>query len=361
MTPSPGRRRLPEIFLLFCLTCSCGDGQQNAAPEKRGAPPPPSQSGPAVAVACTRTAIDDADSKAFFPAESGGFCLDPKDGGKALGEGTKNALEGIADLFDGESKIYEDHGVTRVVQAHYVAKAGGKATVDIVLSKFADDRGAYAMFTKRVVGDGDPKDPVTPKPFAAGGAAALGTGAATMWKGPFMVELVYNDDTKSPADIEREGKAVLEPLAVTIGSALTGESKPPVLVAALPEASRLPLGVRVLMKGALPGASASPGGAIGYYDEQGRRYRVFVIDAADEEKAKELLKAVPGASPVAGVADQALRAEVKEATATGEMLVARKGKRIAGVVDELRVFGGKSAATMLSADEKKAKLAALFP
>lgn len=361
MTRSAAGRRLSELFLLFCLTCSCGDGAQNAAPEKRGAPPPPSQSGAAVAVTCTRAAIDDPDTKAFFPAESAGFCLDPKDGGKALGEGTQNALEGIADLFDGESKIYEDHGVKRVVQVHYVAKAGGSATVDIVLSKFADDSGAYGMFTKRVVGDGDPKDPVTPKPLAAGGAAGLGTGAATMWKGPFMVELVYNDDTKSPADLEREGKAVLEPLARAIGSALSGETKPPANVGALPEASRLPLGVRVLMKGTLPGVASAPGGAVGYYDEQGKRYRVFVIDAADADKAKELLDTVPGASPVAGLADQALRANVKEATAAGEMLVARKGARIVGVVDELRVFGGKSAATMLTTDEKRAKLSALFP
>jgi hypothetical protein len=182
-----------------------------------------------------------------------------------------------------------------------------------------------------------------------------------MWKGPYMVELVYNDDTKSPADIEREGKAVLEPLARAIGSALSGETKPPANVAVLPEASRLPLGVRVLMKGALPGVAAAPGGAVGYYDEQGKRYRVFVIDAADEEKAKELLKTVPGGSAVAGLGDQAVRAEVKEATAAGEMLVARKGARIVGVVDELRVFGGKSAATTLTTDEKKAKLGALFP
>ncbi len=354
-------RRLPELVLLFCLTCSCGNAESKASPEKRGAPPPPSQSGPAVAVACTRATIDDADTKAFFPAELGGFCLDPKDGGKALGEGTKNALEGIADLFDGESRIYEDHGVKRVVQVHYVAKAGGAATVDIVLSKFAEDRGAYGMFTKRVVGDGDPKDPVTPKPLAAGGVAALGTGAATMWKGPFMVELVYNDDTKSPADIEREGKAVLEPLAVAIGAALVGDTKPPGNVAILPEAGRLPLGVRVLMKGALPGAATSPGGAVGYYDDGGKRYRVFVIDAADEEKAKEFVNSVPGAAAVNGIADQALRAEVKEATASGEMIVARKGTRIAGVVDELRVFGGKSPATVLTTDEKKAKLRALFP
>jgi len=358
---------IPRAFrlcaVLISLTFGCGNESPNAGPEKRGAAPPPSVTGAAGAVVCSRTAIDDAETKSFFAAEAGGFCLDPKDGGKALGDGTKNALEGIADLFDGESKIYEDHGVRRVVQLRYVAKAGGAATIDIILSRFASDTGAYGMFSKRVVGDGDPADPATPKPLAAGGAAALGTGAVTLWRGSHLLEIVYNDDSKSPADIEREGNAALVPLARQIGDALPGDKAPPALVALLPEANRLPLGVRVLLKGALPGVAASVG-AVGYYAEQGKRYRVFVIEAADEAKAKALLASVPAANAVAGVADEAVRADIKEATASGNMLVARRGARVIGLSNELRVFGGAgkpTATTALGFEEKKSKLASLLP
>ncbi len=343
------------------LLCGCGDREVGAGPEKRGAPPPPvaTSSGP---VSCTRAAIDDPVTKDFFPAKHEGFCLDPQDGGKALGEGTKLPLEGIADLFDGESKIYEDHGVKRVVQLRYIDAAGGPASIDIVISRFDSDAGAYAMFTKRVVGDGDPADPATPKPLSVSGRAALGVGSATLWRGSWLTELVYNDDSKSPKEIETLGAKVLEPLAKAVLDKLPGEVAPPPEVAALPEKDRLPQGTRLLLKGGLPGVPTSPRAGVGYYRAGSARYRVSVLLLADEQAAKDVMKDAEkalAASPVPGLGDDAWKGTLKEGSTQGEVLVARRGARVLAISDELRVYGGEAGKGKLELDKKRAILSEL--
>ena len=58
--------------------------------------------------------------------------------------------------FDGECEVYKRFGLDRVVVLRYVDGTGAPNSVEVNLSRFTTSDGAYAMFTKRVVADGDP-------------------------------------------------------------------------------------------------------------------------------------------------------------------------------------------------------------
>lgn len=356
---------------------ACGDKKDNAGvgPERRGSPPPPAAapaSASASARACTREIADDR-AKAFLPGRAAGFCLDPKDGDKSFGKGTPNPLEAIADLFDGESKNYEDYGVGRVVHARYVAERGS-TSIDVNASEFVSERNAYAMFTKRVVGDGDPADEATPKKaeMGADAIAVLGTGNAYVVRGKWLLEVVYNDDTATPAQLERDGNKALTELLSAIVAKIPGASPSPPEVAALPAPDRIPMGVRYRLAVPFPGLAGevdrpdanSVGGAVGYYRSGERRYRISAVKLADEAAAKSLFDQAtkqPGATAREGAGDQATRYTFKEGALEGEVLVARKGNAVYAVWDELRVLRGgmpdaERAKLSLTSDDKLAKL-----
>ncbi len=382
VSPSPASLAPVSRLLRFALvTCwlGCGGGEeQQAQPERRGSPPPPAASSAASApIGCTRQAADDELAKVFLPAKVEGFCLDPNEPDKSFGQGTKEPLEKIADLFDGEAKNYEDYGVTRVVHARYAREGGGAVSIDVNASKFGSDAAAYAMFTKRVVGDGDPADDATPKPTEGGGAATLGVGNAYLWRGPWLLEIVYNDDSATPDKLEKDASRVLAALVKIVGEKIPGDTKPPAEVALLPSGDRLPMGVRYRLAAALPGiggdpdapAKGSPAGAVGYYRAGDKRYRVTVIERGDEDAAKAIFSAsmkAAGAAPVADkIGDEAGQLEWKEGPLSGSLVFARKGKRVVAIWDELRVLrGGMPAAErdkrVLSADEKKKQLSAML-
>jgi hypothetical protein len=337
-----------------------------ASAEKRGAPPPPAKSsGP---VGCSRTAIDDPVAKGFFPAKVAGFCLDPEEPGKAMGKEAKEPLEKMCDLFDGECAVYEGFGVERVVQLRYVAEGGAPTTIDVVLSRFDSPASAFAMFTKRTVGDGDPADAAAPKPVAVRGAAALGVGNAYLWRGAHLVEITYADTKATPAEIETASAKVLPELARTIADALPGDATMLPVVVALPQEKRLPIGVRYVPKELFRGAKDAGGGALGYYDDAGKRWRVAAFDVADEAAAKSAVAAVgklAGAKPVSGLGDEAFRLEVEDGGNKIEWLVARKGAVVRGVGDEPRALRSGASADeraklSLPEADKKTKLEALL-
>ena len=88
--------------------------------------------------------------------------------------------------FDGECEVYKRFGLDRVVVLRYVDGSGAPNSVEVNLSRFKTADGAYAMFTKRVVADGDPAQ-ATVKPLAAGrgrrrrAAATRTSGAGSTW------------------------------------------------------------------------------------------------------------------------------------------------------------------------------------
>lgn len=287
----------------------------------------------AARVSCTRTHVDDSETAAIFAAKVEGFCLDPADGGEAMGEGAKEPLEKMCDLFDGECKVYEDHGVKRVARARYVRESGGGATLDVYASRFDAPASAYAMFTKRVVGDGDPADSATPKPTPGGDAAAIGIGNAYVVRGPTLFEITYSDDQASPAEIEKASRPVLEAMAKTLG----GTAGPlPSAVALLPEASRVTEGVRLLLDEVVRGVKGTGPGAVGYYADNGKRWRLAIIDAADEPAAKKAFAAF-GAAPGAKKSAPGVVLSMKDGGVSVEWLVTLRGRRVLAIGDEPRV------------------------
>jgi hypothetical protein len=330
------------------------------AEEPRGAPPPPPPSAKAATCAGGGGKIADTASAAFFPAASGDFCLDPNGGDKTFGDAASQPIERICDLFDGECEIYMGYGVRRVVEARYVDGSGSPATVDVHLSKFATSEGAYAMFTRRIVGDGDPADDATARPTPGGGLSALGLGVAYLWRGAYMAELTYNNETAAEAAIKAASEKLLPPLVKEMGGKLPGETALPPAAAALPKADQIPLGVRFITKDLL-GVDGIGAGAFGYYKAGSKRYRFAALVRADSEQTKDVittLSKLPGASKEKGIAEGAVRLMHKEAEgAPVEWVFARAGKIVLGVGDEGRVLrtgmtADEHAKVTLTKDEK---------
>jgi hypothetical protein len=352
------------IAAAFLALTGCSKGE-----EPRGAPPPPPAAA-AKAGACVSGGgkIADAASAPFFPRVTSGYCLDPNGGDKAFGDGAALPLDEICSLFDGECEIYKGYGVRRVVQAHYVNGAGTAATIDVNVSRFGTSEGAYAMFTRRVVGDGDPADDSTPKPTPGGGSAALGLGNAYLWRGLYLVELTYNNQDAAEAAMKTAGETLLPPLVREMGDKLPGETALPPAAAALPKENLIPLGIRYITKDLLA-ETGSGAGAFGYYRAGDKRYRVAVIARGDADQAKDVLSTlgkVRGAAKEKNIADGAVRFMHKDGEAPpAEWVFARSGKLILGVGDEPRALkatmsADEHAKVTLSKEEKIERLKKSF-
>lgn len=334
------------LLVLLPLAMGCKDEEPRRAP-----PPPPPVSKPAACAGGGGT-LADAQSAPFLPRVSGNFCLDPNGGDKAFGENAPLPLDQICDLFDGECEIYKGYNVRRVLEARYVDGSGSAATIDVHLSKFGSTESAYAMFTKRVVGDGDPADEATPRPVEGGGQGALGVGNAYLWKGLYLAEITYNDAAAAEAAVRAAGDQVLPPLVKEIGTKIPGETAPPLAVAALPKEGLLPLGVRYITKDLLD-VDGVGAGAFGYYREGEKRFRMAAVVRGDVDQAKDVLATLakqPGAVKEKGIGEGAVRFMHREGKGgegiAVEWLFARSGKAVLGIGDELRVLR-----TGMTADE----------
>lgn len=335
-----GRWSARECVAVTVLVVGAGCSRE----ERRPLPVPPPPVAPAArpgACAAGGGKVADFATARFFPSDSGGFCLDPNGGDKAFGEAAPLPLDRICDIFDGECEVYKGFGVRRVVEARFVDGAGGPATIDVHLSKFATTEGAFAMFTKRTVGDGDPADEATPRPAEGGGAAALGVGNAYLWRGQYLAELTYNDESSAEAALKASGDRLLPPLLEEMGARLPGETRALPAVAALPSEARLPMGV-VFVTGEVLGLAGVGPGAVGYYREGDARWRVIALARADADQAKDVLTTfakATGAAKEKGPVDGAVRLMRKESEGVAvEWLVARAGKNVLGVGDEPRVL-----------------------
>jgi hypothetical protein len=359
-------RRLAVIALALTSLTACSKEEDR----RQGAPPPPPPSAKPAACAAGGGKIADSASAPFFPQTSGGFCLDPNGGEKTFGEGAALPLDHICtDVFDGECEIYKGYGVRRVVEARYVDGAGTSATIDVHLSRFGTTEGAYAMFTRRVVGDGDPADDATPRRAEGGGAAALGLGNAYLWRGLYLAELTYNDEKAAEAAIKTASEKLLPPLVKEMGSKLPGETALPPAAAALPKDGLIPLGIRFITKDLL-GVDGVGAGAFGYYRAGDKRWRVASIVRADADQAKDVLSTlakVPGATKEKGIGEGAVRLMRKEGeSAPAEWIFARSGKSVVGVGDEVRALragmtADEHAKVTLTKDEKVDRLKKSLP
>jgi hypothetical protein len=358
---------LPLALMVFLACDKKGDSKDD-----RGPPPPtlPPSAGPANADACAGGGGQDTDSISapFIPRVVGSFCLDPQGEPKTYGDKGKLSMDDVCTTaFDGECEVYKRFGLDRVVVLRYIDGSGAPNSVEVNLSRFATENGAYGMFTKRVVADSDPAR-ATVKPLAAGAAGAASSSNAYVWRGQYLIELTFvTEDTKmTPADMARANELSTGAIGKQIGDKLPGGKELPPSAAALPVASRIPLGIAYYPKDAL-GFNAIGPAAIGYYREGQKRWRDVAIARSTADAAKEALRAFrlkPGSLPVKGLGEEAVQTIVQEAPdrAKAEYVVARKGALVAAVGDEELVLdpatpSDKQAPLKLTKEEKVQKLA----
>jgi hypothetical protein len=221
-----------------------------------------------------------------LPAQLGGFCLDAYAEVRAYGEEAPEPLERACEQVLGPD-CDDRPGLERVTAARYVDAAGGRPSLDVVALRFADAEAAYASFTSSLIGDRDPAA-LTARPFEAPGVAVLDADRAVAWLGRYTLAADYNDETQ-PA--ERRRAAAHERLPESVRrllAALPPEPELPLPVQKLPRANRLPLGVRLELSDVL-GVRGTGAGAIGYYREGDKRWRVLAIVRPDAEAAHDVL------------------------------------------------------------------------
>jgi hypothetical protein len=366
-------RWFPAFVLLPALLGPLGCDKDKSDATPGAAPPPPAASGTAKAGACADGGGTDSDatSAPFFPrilkVGSVDYCLDPQGEVRAFGEKAKLTLEDVCtSAVDGECEVYKRYGLKRFVSLRYIDGSGAGGSVEIYLSQYNDAAGAYGMFTKRVVADGDPADPSAPRFLDAGGAGAIGTGRAYAWRSDELAELQYINENESPAQLAKSSEAVLAPLAKQIGAKIPGPLDKPPSVAALPIAHLVgPNAYTFYPKDALGVAGAGAGG-VGFYKDGDRRYRLLAIQKSDADQAKDVMKVWkgrPGSSTAAGPGDESVRVVMQASpdSAKVEWLLTRKGALVAGVGDEETLIHPTDppdvqAKARLTKDEATAKL-----
>jgi hypothetical protein len=344
-------QRISLLVLAACSACSKEEKDHGAPPP----PPPPSHD----AGACTAGGgeVGDTLSAAFFPRALGGYCIDPEGQTRTFGEKAKLDMDAVCTTaFDGECAVYAQFGLKRLVALRYVDGQGGAGTLEVYLSRFGDEAGAFGMFTKRVVADSDPAEPSTPKPLEAGARGAIGTGRAYVWKDAYLAELQYNNEEETPEALAASSARILGVLAKDIGSRLPGGSGMPKAAELLPADKRIPNGILFFPKDT-PNLG-STAAAVGFYRDGAKRYRMVAALREDIAAAKETMKSVrsrPGWLPVPGLGDEACATTTP---AKAEYLFARQGARVFGVGDEelTNASPGSLPKEGLSKDEKVAVL-----
>ena len=222
-------------------------------------------------------------------------------------------------------------------------------------SRFASKEGAFGFFTKRVVADGDPVRSTLTE-LHAGARGALGSGVAYVFRGEYLAELSYTNEAETPDQMRDSGKRVLPGVAVALGDRLPGDTSLPPAVAALPVEHRLPMGVSYVIGNVLDIAGLGSG-AIGYYQDGEKRWRVLCLGRADDDAAGDVLetiKKIDRASTLKELPFPALAFSNQQGDSAPrtEWVAGRKGGRVFGVGDEELVLGaGRS-----KADEERVKL-----
>jgi hypothetical protein len=360
----------PATFVLPLMLALAGCPKDK--PE--GAPPPaptpvPSASATAAVCAAGGGTIADPSLAAAFPRTLNGYCLDPHGELRLFGENAPRPIDAICtEAFDGECEVYKSFGLRRVAIFRYVDGAGSPGTVDVVVSQYGGSDGAYGMFTKRVVSDGDPARGDAPKQMKVDGEGAAGVGTAWLWKGSLFVELTYTNEKQTPEQVASTSAPLLEAMAAAITRRLPGSASLPAAVSRLPQAQRLPLGVMFQPSDAFD-VEGGGAGAIGFYRDGDKRYRILSIVRSDADQAKDVLKSLQrrkGATGEKDIGEGAVRLMVgDDASSRAEWIVARKGAQVFGIGDEPLALQATMSNTerdkvTLTRDEKVKRLRALL-
>ena len=357
-------------MLLFSFAAACDKDGSKTDRSPRLLLHPRRRWGPASDLCADGGGVDsDAITAPFVPRSVGGYCVDPQSEPKTYGDKGRLSMDEVCTTaFDGECEVYKRLGLDRVVVLRYVDGSGAPNSVEVNLSRFKTIDGAYAMFTERVVAEGDPAR-ASVKPLQAGAAGAASSSNAYVWRGQYLAELTFvTEDTKMSAlAIAQANDRATAAVAREIGSRLPGATVLPPSADALPAEMRIPLGIAYHPKDALGLTSIGPV-AVGFYKNEDKRWRDVAMVRPDVDAAKEAFRAFklrPGSLPVKALGDEAVQVLLQEAPerAKAEYVVVRKGSTVAAIGDEELVLDpsvptDKQAKLKLTKDEKVQRLAA---
>jgi hypothetical protein len=317
--------------------------------EVGSAPPPLASANPEICKQGGGT-ITDAVSAPFFDRVVGEYCVDPNGETLAYGEAAPGSFDEICTrLFNGECEVYKSYGLTRVLTLRYVDGRGSSASVEINLSTFSSEDGAYGFFTKRVIADSDPLD-LSTQPLALGATAVIGSGVAFVQRGKYVAELTYVNVQETQDEMTKSGARILPLIAQSLADKLPGARELPPAAASLPVTDRLPLGISYQVRDALDVKGAGSA-AIGFYRRGAQRWRVLSIERRDEDSAKDVISTftkAPGYSKIKDAPFGAFRLmRQPEDGPKIEWIIARDGNWIWGVGDEEHVLDAETPAAEL--------------
>ncbi len=283
--------------------------------------------------------LTDPPSAAILVRAAGSYCLDPNSPIRAYGKDAKRTLEQVCtELVDGECEVYRYYGMVRVVSVRYVDGGGTPGSIAVRLSLFDSAERAFGFFGRRAVADSDVTQ-LSAKPLNAGAAGAIGAGVAYVWRGRYVAELAYSNETEAPEALRASSLRVLPALAQALGERTPGEMALPPVARWLPEASRIPLAVVMETENALQINGTGPG-VFGYYLNDNKRYRVLVMERPNEPAASDVLKTlrrVEGARESKGPAFTTLSFDLPRPSRDGAKIgwvVGRTANIVIGVGDD---------------------------
>ena len=280
------------------MSAVSGCGQLASSADATPSNPP----GPAPALARCAERLDRESERALgpLPRSLGAFCLDEYSRVRSFGRDSAQPLERgceqVLGLGCGDGHAL---GLERVAALRYTDAGGARASLDVIAAHFATADAAYAHFTDRLLGEGDPAA-VRAQPIDAPGIAVQSGRLASGWLGRYVVSL-YLVDTAAPAgELERAAAASLPGLARRLLLALPPAEGLPPAVQRLPAEHRLPLGARLVLGDAL-GVTGMGAGAIGHYRDGDKRWRVLTLVRSDADSAHDVLGTLarsPSARPL---------------------------------------------------------------
>lgn len=221
-----------------------------------------------------------------WPAEIGSFCLDAYSEVRAYGVDAAQPLARACEQVLGPG-CDDVSGLERVTSARYVDAAGGPQSLDLVAMRFADADAAYASFTDTLIGERDPAE-LTARALDTRVDVVLDGQRASAWRGRYVLALDYRDETAPAARREAGARERLPASVRLLLTAVPSEPDLPLPVQKLPKEHRLPLGVRLELGDAL-GVRGMGAGAIGYYRDGDKRWRVLAIVRPDADAAHDVL------------------------------------------------------------------------
>lgn len=268
------RSRCAAVALVVLLTVGCRNSDDAPAPRVE----------PSAPVASPTCAIDSPGIEA--PLRVAGECIDARVDVRRFGRASPERLDVACErYFEDDCESLHRSGAESVLAVEYVPITKGTHRLRVVVVDFARQRGAFAAFSERVVGDASPASSEY-EAFDVPGAAALGEGHAWIWRGRRLVEVIYTSDVETPEEKKRRSGPLLRVFSREFAENLGGDVSLPSESAWFDGARLLPFGLRLRDDGFLGVTGSGPHVLAAMNDSGGRHERVVVV-RSDETSAKE--------------------------------------------------------------------------